>query len=636
MNEQNINQISVIMKKLFYLLLALPLVFAACEPDTPEQDVEKEAVLTLTSEAEMNFEAEGGEGVITYTAEWKDVTRYSPVPEPVVEATCEAQWVENLTVAENITFTVLANEADARETKVVVTYGGKSFEVAVKQAAKQNDQPEPPTGVNLEAKYLYGDYYGDEYSPGVGNYYMKLSDLGLTEDGYAYAGGSYYYVDLYGPLFEGEGDITLPVGTYTFDASDSCSEWTIGAAYSVYIAFDENGNSLAGENGASFTDATLVVTESGVTLTATIDGVEHTVTFEGVADITDYRTDTGEVVEVTANYAYATYYGDQYTPGTADNFYFFFSDLGVDENGWELPNATYYRFDLYTAIIDTTNGIYIPEGTYTYDWFDSMQVGTFSDINSAYYVMDDSGWDYLTNSSLGDGSITFTESGVTAEVLVNGATHIITFEGDITFNDVSSSGGGGEGETLSTLTEDKAFDIEGATIVMEYYGDYYYTGTDNWTVYLYEDTENLNGAYLMLDILCDPAADDIAGTYTADPWGDCDTAYTYIPGYVVGEDMWGSWYVDMLGGDINEDLAPIFEGEFTIDIDANGVYTFTFNCYDDAGYAITGSIKATMDSEATTLSAKPAKRAKGNNFAKRVNSEKLSSKAVKDMTLAVR
>ena len=434
MNEQNINQISVIMKKLFYLLLALPLVFAACEPDTPEQDVEKEAVLTLTSDAEMNFEAEGGEGVITYTAEWKDVTRNSPVPEPVVEATCEAQWVENLTVAENITFTVLANEADARETKVVVTYGDKSFEVAVKQAAKQNDQPEPPTGVNIEAKYLYGDYYGDEYSPGVGNYYMKLSDLGITEDGYAYAGGSYYYVDLYGPLFEGEGDITLPVGTYTFDANDSCAEWTIGAAYSVYIAFDENGNSLAGEDGAPYTDATLVVTESGVTLTATIDGVEHTVTFEGVADITDYRTDTGEVVEVTANYAYANYYGDQYTPGTADNFYFFFSDLGVDENGWELPNATYYRFDLYTEIIDTTNGIYIPEGTYVYDWFDTMQAGTFSDINSAYYVMDDSGWDYLDNSSLGDGSITFTESGVRAEVLVNGATHIITYEGDIIYN----------------------------------------------------------------------------------------------------------------------------------------------------------------------------------------------------------
>ena len=630
MKEQNINQISIIMKRLFYLLLALPLVFAACEPDTPEQEVEKEAVLTLTSDAEMNFEAKGGEGVITFTAEWKDVTRNSPVPAPEVEATCEADWVTDLTVAENITFTVLANEADARETKVVVTYGDKSFEVAVKQAA--------PTGVNIEAKHFYGDYYGDEYSPGVGNYYMTLSDLGITEDGYAYAGGSYYYVDLYGPLFDGEGDITLPVGTYTFDANDSCAEWTIGASYSAYMAWDENANSLTGEYGLPYTDATLVVTESGVTLTATIDGVEHTVTFEGVADITDYRTNTGEVVEFTANYAYAFYYGDQYTPGTADNFYFFFSDLGVDENGWELPNGTYYRFDLYTEIIDTTNGIYIPEGTYVYDWFDSMQVGTFSDINSAYYVMDDSGWDYVVDSSLGDGSITFTESGVTAEVLVNGATHIITYEGDITFYDVSSSGGG-EGETLSTLTEDKVLDIEGATVIMEYLGDYYYNGTENWLVYLYEDyedKENFNGAYLMFDILCDPAADNIAGTYTADSWGECDTAYTYLPGYVSGDDMWGSWYADTLAGDINEELAPIFDGEFTIDIDTNGVYTFTFDCYDDAGYAITGSIKATMYSEATTLSAKPAKRAKANNFAKRVNSEKKSSKAVKDMTLAVR
>ena len=621
------------MKKLFYLLLALPLVFAACEPDTPEQEVDKEAVLTLTSEAEMNFESEGGEGVITFTAEWTDVTRNSPVPAPEVEATCEAQWVERLTVAENITFTVLANEADARETKVVVTYGDKSFEVAIKQAAKQNEQPEPPTGVNIEAKHLYGDYYGDEYSPGVGNYYMALSDLGITEDGYAYPGGSYYYVDLYGPLFEGEGDITLPVGTYTFDANDSCAEWTIGASYSIYMAWDENGNSLAGEEGLRFTAATLVVTESGVTLTATIDGVEHTVTFEGVADITDVRTDTGEVIEVTANYAYANYYGDQYTPGTADNFYFFFSDLGVDEYGWELPNATYYRFDLYTEIIDTANGIYIPAGTYTYDWFDSMQVGTFSDINSAYYVMDSSGWDYIDYSSLGEGSITFTESGVTAELLVNGATHIITYEGDITFTDVRSSGGG---DVYSTLTEDVAFDIEGATVMMEYYGDYYYTGTENWTVYLYEDTETYNGAYLMLDLLCDPAADNIAGTYSCDPWGDCDTAYTYIPGYVAGDDMWGSWYVDMIEGEMGDAIAPIFDGEFTIDIDANGVYTFTFDCYDDAGYAITGSIKAEQYSDAAALSAKSAKRAKANNFAKRVNSEKMSSKAVKDMTLAVR
>ena len=618
----------------------MPLVFAACEEleqgvDQPA-DKEYAAELTLTSEATLEFEAEGGEGVITYTAQMVEVTRESPAPQPEVEATCEADWVTDLAVAEDITFTVVANEADARETKVVVTYGDKSFEVAVKQAAKQNDEPEPENGIKFVATYLQGDYYGDEYSPGVGNYFVYLSDLGIDEEGYASAGGTYYRLDLYGPMFEGEGEVSLPVGTYNFDANDTMGMWTIGNYYSAYIVFDEYGNCTTGESGAHFTAATLVVTETGLTLTATIDGQEHTVTYEGKGDFVDY---TAEVTpsEFEANYAYAFYYGDQYTPGTADNFYFFFSDLGVDENGWELPNGTYYRFDLYTEIIDTTNGIYIPEGTYTYDCLDSMQVGTFSDINSAYYIMDDSGWDYVVNSSLGEGSITFTEGGVRAEVLVEGATHIITYEGDITFIDVSSSGGGGEGETLSTLTEDKVLDIEGATVILEYYGDYYYNGTDNWVVYLYEDMETHNGAYLMFEILCDPVADNIAGTYAADSWGECDTAYTYLPGYVSGDDMWGSWYVDMLGGDINEDLAPIFDGEFTIDIDADGVYTFTFNCYDDADHAITGSIKATMSSEATTLSAKPAKRAKANNFAKRVNSEKLSSKAVtKGSTLSVR
>ena len=632
------------MRKLFYLLLAMPLVFAACED--PEQgvdqpaDKEYAAELTLTSEATLEFEAEGGEGVITYTAQMVEVTRESPAPQPEVEATCEADWVTDLAVAEDITFTVVANEAEARETKVVVTYSDKSFEVAVKQAAKQNDEPEPEPepedGIKFVATYLQGDYYGDEYSPGVGNYFVYLSDLGIDEEGYASAGGTYYRLDLYGPMFEGEGEVALPVGTYNFDANDTMAEWTIGNYYSAYIVFDEYGNSTTGESGAHFTAATLVVTETGLTLTATIDGQEHTVTYEGKGDFVDY---TAEVApsEFEANYTYAVYYGDQYSPGAADNFYFFFSDLGVDENGWELPNGTYYRFDLYTEIIDTTNGIYIPEGTYTYDCLDSMQVGTFSDINSAYYVMDADGWDYVVNSSLGEGSITFTESGVTAEVLINGATHIITYEGNITFIDVSSSGGGGEGETLSTLTEDKVLDIEGATVILEYYGDYYYNGTDNWVVYIYEDMETLNGAYLMFEILCDPAADNIAGTYAADSWGECDTAYTYLPGYVSGDDMWGSWYVDMLGGDINEDLAPIFDGEFTIDIDADGVYTFTFDCLDDVGYTITGSIKATMSSEATTLSAKPAKRAKANNFAKRVNSEKLSSKAVtKGSTLSVR
>jgi hypothetical protein len=88
------------------------LAFAACaEPDTPGVE-NKEYDLKVTSETILNFEAEGGEGVIAYTLEEK--TRFSPVGQPVVEAFCEAAWVSELTVAENITFQVAANEAEAR------------------------------------------------------------------------------------------------------------------------------------------------------------------------------------------------------------------------------------------------------------------------------------------------------------------------------------------------------------------------------------------------------------------------------------------------------------------------------------------------------------------------------------------
>ena len=119
------------------------MMLAACtekpEPAPAPTPDEKSYELSITSALEMNFEAEGGNGVITY--ELKEVTRASQ-PQPEVAATCEAEWVSDVTVAENITFVVAANEGAARDTKVVVTYGEQSFEVAVKQVAK-GEQPEP-------------------------------------------------------------------------------------------------------------------------------------------------------------------------------------------------------------------------------------------------------------------------------------------------------------------------------------------------------------------------------------------------------------------------------------------------------------------------------------------------------------
>ena len=126
------------MKKLFYLLLALPLAFVACEE--PEQGVDdpvKDPVLNVT-ETTLNFDAEGGAGVINYSVE-------NAVEGTEVEATCEADWVTDLTVAETITFTVAANEAEeAREATITVAYGELSKSVTVKQ---EGEQPKPNTPV---------------------------------------------------------------------------------------------------------------------------------------------------------------------------------------------------------------------------------------------------------------------------------------------------------------------------------------------------------------------------------------------------------------------------------------------------------------------------------------------------------
>ena len=143
------------LKNLFYLLLAMPLAFAACnepvdEPVNPQPGDETKTKLTLTSDATMDFAAIGGEGVITYTLE-------NAVEGTNLEATCEADWVLNLTADETVTFAVAENEAtEARETKVKVAYGELSFEVAVKQAGNQEAPKTPEFNLVSEATMEFG------------------------------------------------------------------------------------------------------------------------------------------------------------------------------------------------------------------------------------------------------------------------------------------------------------------------------------------------------------------------------------------------------------------------------------------------------------------------------------------------
>ena len=698
-------------KHLLYLLLALPLAFVACEkaPAEVEKPADKTPVLTLTSSATMNFNANGGEDVITYTLE-------NPVEGTELTATCEADWVQAV-AADKVRVTVEANEGDARETKIVVAYGEQKFEVAVKQAAKGakeylydeemaaavrvslaeygfpdnyflvafysadesilmgavlvgedgesilsagtytsanggllmegfelyvDDTEEyffeggegtivvggdiegytfdidltnaegqnfhftyeglvagmnlngslPTEDVTFEAVCCDGEYYGTQYTETY-NYYLILSDLGLDENDFAQATGTYYQVDLYSveSYVDAEGYVHVPAGTYTFDLNDTCAEWTLGNYYSGY--FKINADATAYDAKSGFDSGEAVVTENGITLNVVIGGVNHTVTYNQAPKIyvgsgsddggeTPAPGDGGDV-EFTAYHAYATYYGDQYSPGVSDNYYFFLSDLGIDADGFDQVNGTYYRFDIYAPI---TSDYTITPGTYVLDVDGTCECWTVGTYYSAYYKWNAYGDDYDAVDWPDGGFITFNEDGsIYAEVhmMSSGETHKVSFQGDIVIYDSTGSGGGGGGDygdVLSTLTSSHTVTLDHHTLIYEAYGDYYNIGLQNWAFMIMPNDGE--GEYVQFDILAGADSTDFAGTYTI---SDSFTSYTSTTGAIENGNLVGSW---LYSSDYYT-LAPFVDGTLYITNNNNGTYSVSFGVIDDAGNYIEGA-----------------------------------------------
>lgn len=579
------------MKKLFYVLLALPLAFAACEKQpapepTPEPTPTTEVVLAKST---IEATAEGGRYEVSYTIK-------NPVEghNLFVAKSSDYAWISDVGAEDDVIYVVVeANETDnAREAVVEVSYGEKhsneNFKsLTIKQAAKEiNNEVDE---VVFEAQILTGEYYGDYYTPDAGNYYIFFSDYGFNEEGNLLTNSIYYQLDVYGALYEGEavnGYIPLPEGTYTLDVNDTMAVGTIGYSYSCYM----KTNSSEIEVEVSFDAAELVVAADGsCVLTATIQGEKHTVTFSGTSTISDKRevNTGGEDVEMVADYAYATYYGDQYSPGVADNFYFFLSDVGVDADGWELPNGIYYRFDLYSEIVNTEDGIAIPYGTYTIGG-DSMAPLTIGEEYSEYYVMDEAGWDYVASSAITSGTVTISEEGVFADLMIGGANHIITYTGSIEITDASSGGGGGDYEgPYSTLWEDYRCNFDNHTLYYQYYGDYYDTGYMNWAFAVMPNDGE--GDFVQFDVLAGAnSTSDFFGEYEINDTFDSYTSYTGSidwDGYMVG-----AWYYT----DDGMTMAPFVDGTMSVEDNGDGTVTVEFDAYDDYDNNITGSWTGTM------------------------------------------
>lgn len=657
-------------RNLFYLLLALPLVFAACETNDSQTDkpVEKVAVLSLTSDIIMEFEAEGGQGEITYTVEWVEVSRTSPVPEPEVEVTCEADWVTITTAdLEKCNFTVAANEGEARNAKIVVKYATEVAEVAVKQAAKE-EKPEPqPTTFEYElvsAERMSAEDVG---------YTLYPYDFPIAFSGVEGENGADFAIWLVGQ----EGDMTLQAGEYSLEAEnviiDFCAVFTAdeimaedivvkvaveGDVYDFDITlYDAEGNihhatysgevenmtvggdepvafepvkvtaelfstgnfmlqlwiddmyyheldmydninpnndylsegvysyadgsigswsifSLGNDTSCSLADAEVTVAhndDNSVNIAGYIISSEgHHILFDWSGEVDGFNFASDDVEFV------AQFFGGEYYEGPRHNYYFVLSDVEADGNP-AVEGATYYYFDVYS---DELNENYtLPNGVYTFDITNSYAAGTFTEeYGFAFYAggSQDTVWYMYDEGS----TLTVTDGKIVAELLMqDGSKHIVTYEGDL-----SCGAAGG-----SELTEDMEINVSGWTIFAEYYDQYYSNDTDNWYVSIYEDFESGSGRYFVLDLLADFATSvDYRGTFTA---SDSCGINTFMPGYIDDGYLAGSWYAEIEDGSVSGIMAPLTDGTITVTYNGDGTQTFAFDCRNDLGYKITGTVQ---------------------------------------------
>ncbi len=253
-----------------------------------------------TSEAEVEFTADGGKGEIEYEI-------VNPIEGTEVEAAADVVWI-TVTAGEKISYIVEGNTSEeAREGKITATYGDLSFEVKVKQAGKQNDQPVDEE-VNFTASVYEVQYYGTEYSAAY-NYMVYLSDTGLNENGHYKQNGTYYMLDIYAADSAENNSYTLPNGKYNASETPNAGTFGIGDYGACIKIVDGVPTYLLYKQG------TVTVTDGKIEAKIMMeDGTVHNVLYEG-----NLRFDGNEEPDPNEPLE-ATHTADKWLWGGASNY----------------------------------------------------------------------------------------------------------------------------------------------------------------------------------------------------------------------------------------------------------------------------------------------------------------------------
>ena len=268
------------MRKLFTALaLCFVMLFVACEKSEGDAKMH----LKITSEQTITMEAEGGNVAITYS-----------ILDPIDGQSVEAEVISGSEMIKQITTPatgviiaeVKENKGSQRVAVIEISYGSESANITIQQKSGGNggnggNNDNSKADVEFAAECIDGYYYGEKYGDGTDRYAFFLSDQGLNNGGQAYTNGTYYYIDCFSPANK---SLTLPLGTYTFDKSNTGNAYTINSENSQLIL---TGDSVEATTAIYMTDAKMVVSANKITLEATIDGKLHKVTFFGSLELED-------------------------------------------------------------------------------------------------------------------------------------------------------------------------------------------------------------------------------------------------------------------------------------------------------------------------------------------------------------
>ena len=308
-------------KNLLLALLALPLLFVACEPNNPVDEV-KDPTVTVTAGATT-------ESTIAFTVASTDAEKVAYLVVEGAEAPTASEVLANgVAVEANKSVAVTATELKA-ETDYTIVAAAQNSKGVVKSTAtaktlaagetpnpepdpEPTPDPEPEPTPDPDVETFVATHYAADFddSEGFYMYGITLGDKEFGSTGWGVNGGTYYNIYF---IASKKNNGKLPLGTYSLSFAYNTN--TVVGDYST--CYYMNNGEL--ENYSAFKEANLVISENKIEFSAVLDNGKETVVkvvYEGALTVDDGTGSSAvEAIELIATdwvWGGPTNYGNKY------------------------------------------------------------------------------------------------------------------------------------------------------------------------------------------------------------------------------------------------------------------------------------------------------------------------------------